>query len=116
MSQYRILQTKLYTPPIRRELVSRPRLNAGLIMRGAFARALTLVSAPAGYGKTTLVMPNDVAGSERIMDWIATRLPRDTYVHIMAQYTPRFRAYDYPEISRRITSEEWGWDQLSKYM
>jgi putative pyruvate formate lyase activating enzyme len=55
-----------------------------------------------------LVMPNDVAGSERIMEWIAANLPKDTYVNIMAQYTPLFRAYDYPQISRRITSEEYG--------
>jgi putative pyruvate formate lyase activating enzyme len=54
-----------------------------------------------------LVMPNNVAGSERIMEWIAGNLPRDTYVNIMAQYTPLFKAYDYPEISRRIASEEY---------
>ncbi|MEJ2736372.1 MAG: LuxR C-terminal-related transcriptional regulator [Anaerolineae bacterium] len=48
-----LLTTKLYIPPVRRELVTRPklleRLNAGL------NRKLTLVSAPAGYGKTTLI-------------------------------------------------------------
>ncbi len=48
-----LLTTKLYIPPVRPELVSRPRLikqlNAGL------DRKLTLVSAPAGFGKTTLV-------------------------------------------------------------
>jgi putative pyruvate formate lyase activating enzyme len=54
-----------------------------------------------------LVMPNNVAGSEKIMEWIAENLPKDTYVNIMAQYTPLFKAYDYPEISRRITSEEY---------
>ena len=58
MQQHPLLQTKLYTPPIRPELVSRPRLierlNAGLTTRGAFPRALTLISAPAGFGKTTL--------------------------------------------------------------
>lgn len=54
-----------------------------------------------------LVMPNNVAGSEKIMEWIAENLPKDTYVNIMAQYTPDFKAYDYPEISRRITSEEY---------
>jgi LuxR family maltose regulon positive regulatory protein len=47
------LQTKLFVPPIRPEWVSRPqlteRLNVGL------NRKLTLVSAPAGFGKTTLV-------------------------------------------------------------
>ncbi len=53
MQQYPLLQTKLYIPPIWPELVSRPRLierlNAGL------NRKLTLISAPAGFGKTTLV-------------------------------------------------------------
>ncbi len=54
-----------------------------------------------------LVMPNDVAGSERVMEWIAEHLPKDTYVNIMAQYSPLFKAYDYPEIARRITAEEY---------
>jgi len=48
-----LLITKLYIPPVRPELVSRPRLierlDAGLY------RKLTLISAPAGFGKTTLV-------------------------------------------------------------
>lgn len=48
-----ILTTKLYLPPLRPTLVPRPallaRLNAGV------ARKLTLISAPAGFGKTTLV-------------------------------------------------------------
>jgi putative pyruvate formate lyase activating enzyme len=55
-----------------------------------------------------LVMPNDTSGSEQIMEWIAENLPKDTYVNIMAQYSPLHKAYDYPEISRRITSEEYG--------
>ena len=55
-----LLKTKFYVPPIRPALVSRPRLverlNAGLFGPGGhFARALTLVSAPAGFGKTTLI-------------------------------------------------------------
>ena len=48
-----LLTTKLYIPPVRPELVSRPhlieRLNQGL------DRKLTLISAPAGFGKTTLL-------------------------------------------------------------
>src|SRR5512136_1812112 len=54
-----LLTTKLRTPPVRPELVPRPRLierlNAGLELDNGFARKLTLVCAPAGYGKTTLV-------------------------------------------------------------
>ena len=54
-----------------------------------------------------LVMPNKTAGSEEIMQWIAGVLPKDTYVNIMAQYSPLFKAYDYPELSRRITGKEY---------
>lgn len=58
-----ILATKLYIPPSRPDLVPRPRLierlNEGL------ARKLTLISAPAGFGKTTLIadwgLQNEVA-------------------------------------------------------
>lgn len=54
-----------------------------------------------------LVMPNNAGGSEEIMDWVAEHLPKDTYVNIMAQYNPLYKAYDFPEISRRITREEY---------
>jgi LuxR family transcriptional regulator, maltose regulon positive regulatory protein len=48
-----LLETKLYLPRWRRGLVPRPRLSERL-NRGAEA-TLTLVSAPAGFGKTTLL-------------------------------------------------------------
>ena len=48
-----LLETKLHIPRRRRGLVARPRLNERL-NRGADA-ALTLVSASAGFGKTTLL-------------------------------------------------------------
>jgi hypothetical protein len=54
MQQDSFLRTKLCIPPIRPQLVSRPRLierlNEGL------HRKLTLISAPAGLGKTPLVL------------------------------------------------------------
>ena len=48
-----LLETKLHVPRWRRGLVARPRLSERL-SRGADS-ALTLVSAPAGFGKTTLL-------------------------------------------------------------
>jgi LuxR family transcriptional regulator, maltose regulon positive regulatory protein len=48
-----LLRTKFYVPPIRSKQIARPRLS-DLITDG-LDRALILVSAPAGYGKTTLV-------------------------------------------------------------
>lgn len=48
-----LLTTKLYRPPARVGLVLRPRLIARL--NEGIARKLTLISAPAGFGKTTLL-------------------------------------------------------------
>jgi len=48
-----LLQTKLYVPPTRPIIVLRPRLIEKL--NGGIHCKLTLISAPAGYGKTTLV-------------------------------------------------------------
>ncbi|MEN8118211.1 MAG: radical SAM protein [Bacteroidota bacterium] len=54
-----------------------------------------------------LVMPNNVSGSTAVMDWIAQNLPKDTYINMMSQYSPVYKARNYPEISRRITVEEY---------
>lgn len=48
-----LLTTKLYIPPTRLELVPRPRLMERL--NEGLHRKLTLISAPAGFGKTTHV-------------------------------------------------------------
>ncbi len=54
-----------------------------------------------------LVMPNNIAGTDALVQWIARELSADTYVNIMAQYHPEHKADEYPEIARRITSVEW---------
>jgi putative pyruvate formate lyase activating enzyme len=54
-----------------------------------------------------LVMPNNVSGTKGVIDWIASNLPKDTYLNLMSQYRPMYRADDYPEISRRITRDEY---------
>jgi len=63
-----ILATKLYVPPPRPKVVLRPnlfeRLNEGL------HRKLILISAPAGFGKTTLVS-EWVAGCEQPVAWLS---------------------------------------------
>ena len=63
-----LLSTKLFVPPARPERVFRPRLierlNEGL------HRKLTLISAPAGFGKTTLVS-EWLAGCERPAAWLS---------------------------------------------
>ncbi len=63
-----ILATKLYIPRLRPHVVIRPRLierlNEGLY------RKLTLIAAPAGFGKTTLVSAW-VAGCDRQVAWLS---------------------------------------------
>ena len=54
-----------------------------------------------------LVMPNRVAGTEKFVQWVAENLPKNTYVNIMAQYHVEYKAYDYPEINRGITVQEF---------
>src|SRR6266852_4443452 len=63
-----ILATKLYIPPLRPNVVIRPRLIERL--DEGLHRKLTLISAPAGFGKTTLVSAW-VAGSDRQVAWLS---------------------------------------------
>src|SRR5690242_6255549 len=66
-----LLETKLHVPRWRRSLVARPRLSERL-SRGAES-ALTLVSAPAGFGKTTLLAEwlAVAAADERSVAWLS---------------------------------------------
>ena len=54
-----------------------------------------------------LVMPNRVAGTEKLLRWVAKALPKSTYVNIMAQYHVDYKAFDYPKIARGITVQEF---------
>jgi len=63
-----ILLTKLYTPPLRPARVARPQLVARL--DAGIDRRLTLVCAPAGYGKTTLVA-EWLEGLDRPHAWVS---------------------------------------------
>jgi putative pyruvate formate lyase activating enzyme len=54
-----------------------------------------------------LVLPENIAGTADFAKFVAERLSRDTYVNVMGQYRPEHRAWQYPELSRRITSAEY---------
>ena len=54
-----------------------------------------------------LVMPNEVAGTKELMTFIAQELSTDSYVNIMDQYRPLYRAGEYPEIDRPISPREY---------
>ncbi len=63
-----LLATKLYIPPLHRQLVPRPHLVARL--EGGLDGKLTLVSAPAGFGKTTLLC-EWITGANLRVAWIS---------------------------------------------
>ena len=56
-----------------------------------------------------LVMPEEVAGTRAVMQWIADELSPETYVNIMAQYHPagKVSRSDHAEINRRVTPAEY---------
>ena len=54
-----------------------------------------------------LVMPNNVSGTKKVIEWIAKNLPKDTYLNIMSQYRPMYRASEFKEIARKISRKEY---------
>jgi putative pyruvate formate lyase activating enzyme len=54
-----------------------------------------------------LVLPENKAGTDRFVKWVADNLARAAYVNIMPQYRPMHRARLYPEINRPITKQEF---------
>lgn len=54
-----------------------------------------------------LVLPNNIAGTDRFVHFVASRLSPATYVNIMAQYRPEYQARTIPELARRLTAAEY---------
>ncbi|CAG0969357.1 HTH-type transcriptional regulator MalT [Anaerolineae bacterium] len=69
-----LLGTKLYAPRLRPNTIRRPRLIERLNAGRDAGHRLTLISAPAGYGKTTL-----------LAEWIATKPECAAWLSLDAQ-------------------------------
>jgi putative pyruvate formate lyase activating enzyme len=70
------------------------KLNSmGLALRGLLVRHL--------------VLPNNLAGTDQIVHFLATEISPDTYLNLMDQYRPAFKAHHFPELSRPITHQEY---------
>ncbi len=54
-----------------------------------------------------LILPNDIAGSEMVLKFLAEKVSRNTYISLMSQYFPQHRADEFPELNRRITRAEY---------
>ncbi len=68
------------------------RIEGGIARRGLLIRHL--------------VLPNDLAGTAAVMQWIAT-LSLDSWVNLMDQYRPAFYANRFPKLQRPITGQEY---------
>jgi putative pyruvate formate lyase activating enzyme len=54
-----------------------------------------------------LVMPHGIAGTDQVLAFLAKEISRDTYVNLMDQYFPCYRADEYPELDRPINADEY---------
>ena len=54
-----------------------------------------------------LILPNNLAGTGAVVKFLASEISKDTYLNLMDQYRPAYRARQYPELDRPITSKEY---------
>jgi len=54
-----------------------------------------------------LVLPNRLAGTKEIVNFLAQEVSTNTYLNIMAQYHPCHKAFDIPQLSRPVNKEEF---------
>ncbi len=54
-----------------------------------------------------LVLPDGLAGTEESLRWLAKHISTDLHVALMSQYFPAHTALEIPELSRRVTREEY---------
>jgi len=53
-----------------------------------------------------LVLPNNLAGSKEVLDFLTKEISPHTYVNVMGQYRPCYRAAEFNEINRMPTVRE----------
>lgn len=54
-----------------------------------------------------LILPHRISGAEEFVQFVANELSPTTYVNLMGQYRPEYKASEFPELNRRITRREY---------
>ncbi len=54
-----------------------------------------------------LVLPNYIENSKEVLKWLHENLPTTTYLSIMAQYFPTYKAQENSKINRKLNQTEW---------
>ena len=52
-------------------------------------------------------MPNYIQNSKDVLKWIKYNLPQNTYISVMAQYFPTYKAKDDAFLNRKLSQKEW---------
>jgi putative pyruvate formate lyase activating enzyme len=68
-------------------------IDKGIALRGLLVRHL--------------ILPDGIAGTSGIVQFIAEEISKDTYINVMDQYHPCYKAFDNPPLNRRITNKEY---------
>ena len=53
------------------------------------------------------MLPDGIAGTAGVVKFIADEISKNTYINIMDQYHPCYKAFDDPSLNRRITNAEY---------
>ncbi len=61
-----------------------------------------------------LILPNHIQNTKHVLKWIKENLPEGTYVSVMAQYFPTYKAKEDESISRKINQKEY--DEIEAYL
>ena len=61
-----------------------------------------------------LVLPNHILNSKKILKYISENFDAETYVSVMAQYFPTYKAKDYEQINRKISKKEY--KEIEEYL
>ena len=54
-----------------------------------------------------LFLPDGISNSSKVLKMVSLKVGKDIYLSLMAQYFPAHKAYQYPEINRRIRAKEY---------
>jgi len=54
-----------------------------------------------------LVLPDRLAGTQEVVRFLAREVSTNTYLNIMAQYHPCYKAFDIPQLARSVNRQEF---------
>jgi putative pyruvate formate lyase activating enzyme len=61
-----------------------------------------------------LILPNHIQNTKHVLKWIKENMPEGTYVSVMAQYFPTYKANEDESINRKINQKEY--DEVETYL